>query len=101
MPAVINGPDVAPAIDMNAVGPREQPLAHRTEILSAFVENQHRMRSAMEDVDVFIGIDRDAGRLVGVPPGGQAWPVGYNIEGELLPMGIGKRGEGTTKPNQD
>ncbi len=74
--AVIGQPDGVVGCHVDAVRPQEDALAPRTQEIAGAVEHAHRMRAAIERIDVVAAVDSDSGDVrVEGPPLRQFGPI--------------------------
>src|SRR5271156_3242526 len=68
---------------VDAVGPWILAFAPRPQKISPAVEHDHRMRAAIEHIDIVVTVDADAADLLDGPAVGQFRPIGINAVFEL------------------
>jgi hypothetical protein len=68
---------------VDAVGSRILPLTPRPQKIALAIENDHRVLTAVEDIDVVVAIDANPANLLERPAVGQFCPVGNDAVLEL------------------
>ena len=71
-------------VDEDPVGAREHALSPGVEELAFLVEDDDRVRTAVEDVDAVPGVDGDAGDLDKRPVLGQLFPAFEHLVLQLV-----------------